>query len=400
MKAFSMILVTAGLLSGCGAQPNWTNQQKEQAQNRWAGARAQVICAVGFEHLKSGDLDKAADKAAEALSIAPAHLGAHVLMGKVLLEKGRYAEASSVLDVAGGQAPDNPEIAFLKGVTLEKLGQLDACLTFYQHARALDPANDAYIVAEAEALVAGGKPQLALELLETRMERSEADATMLGLAGEIAMLLGDPRRAAVHYRRCLDAQPKSLQVREALAKAHFFAGQYDEALEVLAVLAEHESYNRKAAWVYLMMGDAAMATNQPIEARRFYETVTVIEPEDAKGWVCLAKAAMAAQHASTAILAARRALALAPDSTEAAIVLGYTLLSQGRGAEAIIVLAPAAEKNPDQPVLQCALGRCYEAAGRTDRAIACYTRALRADPENPLAKGLMASAGLAAGEVR
>ena len=202
----------------------------------------------------------------------------------------------------------------------------------------------------------------------------------------LVIIQAQPAHCVQH---CLDGDPKNLTVREELAKAHFLAGNYTDALAVLEKLAAHPLYRDKVAWVRIMMGNSYLALKRPRQARDAYRTATVIEPKEPRAWSSLAKAAMALGDLNGTVQAARRALDLGGECLEATTLLGYALLRQGRAAEARQVLAGAVASHPKDPVLLCTLGRCYEALGRNDQAVACYENVLQSHPDHALAKALV-----------
>ena len=388
----AILVLTGSLLAGCGPQ----NTQREQAYQRWSRTRAVVICEVGEKHLKTGDLANARDRAAEALSLDGQCVPALLLMGKVSMERGRYVAAEECLRKAAEVAPERAEIPYLIGAALEKRGKYDEALAAYQKARALAPSNDAYVTASAEVLVSGGKCQLALELLEARLDRSDGELAMLALAVELAMLVGDPGKSGEYYRRCLDLEPGHPAAREGLAKANYFGGDYAAALVDLKAIAADKTGGGPTSWVYLMMGDCHLAANRPEAARRAYRDAVRVDPADPQIWTTLAKASLACDDPGEAARAARQAMALGGDAVEATIVLACAALARGDAAGATTMMNRVAKQRGDDPTVLCMLGRCSAAQGRDDEAVRFYTRALRADPDHPLARQLMASAALAA----
>jgi len=382
MKRIGLMMAVILLLAGC----NFHGKHKAEAYQRWHQARSRVICSVAAEHLKVGQLDKAGTKALEAIRLDGNYLPAHIVLTKVRLEQGRYADALAQLVKAGPLDPKNAEIPYLRGVAQEKRGENVEALKAYQQARALDASNDAYAMASAEVLVAMGRPRQALELLKARLAHRDGNAAMLALAGELAMLVDAPGEGAEFFRRALDACPKSTSLLESLAKAYFFAERYDKAVETLTELLAHQD---KAGWIYLMMGTCHMRLKRPLDARRAYQAGTDVAPDQAPLWVCLAQAALVLNDAPRAIVAARRALALG-ECLEASAVLGYAMLREGKPKGAAQVLGEVARKRPDDATVWCALGRCYAAQGRDDQAASCYVRALRSDPEHRLARALLA----------
>jgi len=396
MKRILLAALLIGLLSGCQMK----NKHKTQAYERWAHARARVVCGVAAEHLKVGDVKKALTTTREALAMDENYVPARVLLGKVLLAQGRYANAAEELRITEVLAPDDPEVAYLLGVALEKHGRHEEALRSYQKARALDPSKDAYVAASAEVLVAMDQPVQALELMRTRLARREGGPGMNALAGDLALLVGRPDEAAGFYRACLDADGDSVTALEGLAKARFFAGEHDGALECLGRLAGRPEYAEKVSWVYIMMGDCNMALKRPRRAREAYETATRIEPDTARIWMALAKAALSLGDLTRATSSARRATALGGPTLEATMVLAYALVRQQRWPEAARMLQAASEKHPDDATVLCMLGRCHQAMGRSDQATSCYLKVLRSHPRHVVARSLLNAAGAEADGAR
>ena len=419
MKHYTILLATAVAISGCGLM----QKEKVKSYKQWHQARSRIICSVGEEHLKAGSLDKARSCAVESLSLNSDYLPARILLAKVLLGKGYYEEAAKQLQKAetlsvslktdgAAAAPRGAKIAYLHGEALERAGRYAEALQRYQKARALEPSNDAYVMASAEVLVSMGKPKGALELLEVRLQRIGAggEPAMLILAGEVAMLVGNYARAAEFFQQILDMKQGSdsaksgRPVRESLAKAHFFAGNYRQAIESLKLISDSsvsrssDSPVLRSCWVHIMTGDSYMALNRPRKAKAAYEEAVQIEPGDWPVWLALAKAAVADGDGRRGLVAGLRALELADDRTtiggnkgrlEIAVVTSYAMLMENRPNDAMRVLAGSARENPNDPMMWCMLGRCYSAQGRSDRAAVCYMAALRADPKNRLAKNLL-----------
>ncbi len=369
MKRQVILALLLAAMSGC----QFHNEQKEAAYKRFDSARAQLLCGVGERHLKVGDVDDARVSALEALSLDPDYVPARILLAKALLEKGRYAQAVRELRKAEAIAPEDPQVSYLLGVALENQGEYVQAVELYRKACDRDPTDAGYLTALAEVLVAMDKPREALDLLEKGLGQADEPLSALALAGEMAMLVKELAKAAGFFQRCLDMDPESILLREKLAKARFFAGQYSEALGDLSRLSKHPRYRDQALWVHMMTGDSHMALGRPGPAGVAYRAAVRLDPDAAPAWTRLA---------------ARRALALSRDFLEATIVLGYAMLREGNPAQAEAVLAAAAEKYPNDATIRCLLGRCYAALGQKERAAACYEQALKCDPEHQLARSL------------
>ncbi len=390
MKRIVIAMTLLLLLAGC--QQTQMVNERAAAKQRWQSARAVVICGVGNEYLKVGELDKAQANAEEALHLQEDMLAGRILLAKVHLEKGRYGEAAAELQKAQALAPHSAQIPYLMGIALEKRGQWDDALESYRQAMAMDESNNAYVMATAEVLVAKGQPKEAFSLLSVRLAKTEGEAGMLSLTGEAALQADEPAKAAEFYQRALDLRKDDLTMREGLAKSHYFAGHYNDALVQLRKLAENVEYKDKVGWVYSMMGDCLLAIGRTADAKSAYELASRLNPGEAQVWVGLAKTALAVKDNDRATLSAKRALAIEPTLAEGSLLLGYAMFRQGQIDGAIQVLETGAKQHPEDSLIRCALGRCYEAKGLNARATDCYAQALKSDPDSALAKGLLASA--------
>jgi cytochrome c-type biogenesis protein CcmH/NrfG len=421
MKRYAILMLVVVAMTGCDQM----QKEKIKSHKQWHQARARIICSVGEEHIRGGSLDKAQSCAMESLGMAGDYLPARILLAKVLLGKGCYDQADEHLQKAetlsmamqkdsSNAPPKGAEIAYLRGEVAERTSRYPEALACYQKARALDPSNDAYLMASAEVLVSMGKPKGAMELLEVRLQRigTENEPSVLILAGEVAMLTGNYAKAADFFQQYLDMkqsndpQKSQRSIRESLAKAHFFAGNYRQTIESLKVISDSQTSESsdssvsQSCWVHIMLGDSYMALNRPREAKVAYESAVKIEPSDSKAWLSLTKACVACGDGRRGIVAGLRALELtdnhidskdAADRMDISIATACAMLIEKRPTDAMRVLATSAKEHPNDPMLWCMLGRCYSAQGQSDRAAACYMAALRSDPKHKLAKTLLTS---------
>jgi len=377
--------ITAVIAAGCGPPGP---EAKEQALNRWAEARAKVLCGVGMQHLKTGQLRRAQNKAIEALALQENYLEARILLAKVYIEQGHYQVAIRELDAALKQRPDLPEIHYLLGAAQEKAGLLEAALRSYRRAHALDTSDPSGILAATEVLVTIGRFREAQLYLDSYLHLAGSDPGMYELAGRVAMMQEDYEQAARFYQQASDLKPRNVRYREALGRAQFHAGSYAAALETLDELKRVRDYVIPV-WGHTMIGDCQMALKRPYEARDAYYAASELHPSSPGVWANLAKAALTLQDAPRAILTARQALNLDAGCLDALLVLGYALLREGQIPRAVGVLEGAVAQHPNSGTVKCLLGRAYAAQGNGAEAARCYAAALRAEPDNALARELV-----------
>ena len=375
-------------MAGCNMLPS-VGDSKEESYQRWYRTRAKVICRVGSDLLKSGQLDRARNKGEEALSLDAECLDARLLLGKIHIEQGQYAAAATELRMVIAQRPGSAQPVYLLGVALERDRRLDEALTCYRKALALDPQKLSAAVAACEVLVAQGKTDQAAEQIQRYVPDAGQKVEVFEAAGRLAMMQEMYPKATEYFEQACDLDPKNVQYRLMLARAQSLCGRHEGVGENLKAVLASKDYTAPA-WVYSMLGDSCMALGKAGEAREAYFTASDRAPERPAVWVNLGKVSLAMGDADRAILAARRALSLAPGDLDATLVLGYAQIRSRRSNEAVAFLTAASRTHPKSAMIQCLLGRAYASTGRNADAKRCYALAACLEPKNKLAETLLA----------
>jgi len=385
-KKMITIVIVSALATGCN-MPS-VPEAKEQAYNRWYETRANVLCELGTDYFKIGNLKKAKGKIGEALSLDPDNKDARLLLAKIHIEQEAYGLAMGELSRLRGECPANPDVAYLLGVAQEKSRLFDDALVSYRQSQSLDQSNVAAVIAAAEVLASQGKVRQAQLYVESYINIASNDPGMYELAGRLAMMRGEYDKAARYYQHAHDLDIKNVPYIESLAKAQFLSGMSRRAAETLESLTVLKDY-ATPAWVFTMLGDCQMTMGMKHRAREAYLRATEIKPTDAGVWSNLAKAALALEDIPRAIIAARQSLKLDAQCLNGAMLLGYAMLRNGQIEQSLRILTDAARAHPDSADLRCVLGRAYAAAGNHQQARNCYAEAIRIEPGNLLARELL-----------
>ena len=93
---------------------------------------------LGLSAWKAGDLARAEQAFDEALTLDPAHLKSMLNSTRVLLERGKNAEALERVTAALEIAPQSAEASRLHGRVLAQVGRNEEAIVAYQRAAALD----------------------------------------------------------------------------------------------------------------------------------------------------------------------------------------------------------------------------------------------------------------------
>ncbi|MGC9455161.1 MAG: tetratricopeptide repeat protein [Phycisphaerae bacterium] len=387
MKTIAVAIAIGTILALAGCGQTSLSESRSDAYDRWHHARAKVLYGAGLEHLKVGQLDKAATKARDALALAPDYTEARILLGKVLIEQGAYAHAARHLQQAREEAPESGEVHYLLGVAAEKAGNLPEALDLYRKAYALDDSDIAPVVAAGEVMVQMGRVDEARQYIRSYLNSADGDPSIHELAGRLAMMREDYAEAAEHFLEAHDLDYDNYYYRESLAQAQFLSQQYERSSDTVESLLTMDEYEAPA-WVYTLLGNCRLALGQHLGARDAFQQVSDQRPSDPSAWTNMARAALALGDVSRAVMWSNKALQLDATRSEAVLLLGYSLLSDGQAHRAVRVLSEHSSQFDDNPMIYWLMGRAYSAVGEHAEAQRCYARAMELDPDHPLSKVL------------
>ena len=386
MKNIIIIAILIGTLVGCNQLT--VSEAREEAYGRWFEVRAKTLCSLGEEQLKVGQLDHAGIKAQDALALKEDFFEARILLSKVYIEQGHYVAAKAQLDKAIELNPKSTEAMYLTGVALEKDGKCEQALKYYRKVHSLDSENLSAVMAATEVLVAMGRIREAQLNIESYTSISGDEPGIFELAGRIAMMQKEYRKAAGFFSQASDINYQHIGYRESLARAQFKAGLYPQVIETIETLLDSKDYSA-GAWVYTMLGDSYIAASKPYKARNAYYKASELDPENPGVWSNIAKSAIALGDMHRAVISARQALQIDDGFLDATILLGYAMIENGQSSAAIKILNRSVSIHPKSSALLCLLGRGYAAIGKDQEARNCFAQALRVDPENELARELL-----------
>ena len=202
-------------------------------------ARAWLNLATGWHHAPSIATEHAAEALRRALELEPDNAHAHALLGAVQNQYERdWAAAQRSFRHAIVLTPNDAFVHSAYGCHLFMRGADADAERELLLARRLDPL---YVNSRAHLMN--------LRLREGRFEEAKAEIDAMldiapdslsanGLAGLLALTVGEPERAVSIYGRLRELLPNHPGVLASLAGAHAAAGRIDEADRLLADLHE------------------------------------------------------------------------------------------------------------------------------------------------------------------
>jgi tetratricopeptide (TPR) repeat protein len=391
----AMVLLLTGT-AGCQGSGTATKATpREQLQNQWSNARAGVLFGLARQQYEAGSLADARKSLDEAARLAPGNVHVRLLSARVFIESGQLETALRELEEVRQLDAANAEAAYLMGVIYQRWQKPENALQWYVEAAEKAPAEAAYLLARAELLVAVGRAPEALAYLQERLTYFENVASLRDAVGQILVALGEPARAVPYLREATVLAPDDLQIREHLALALYFAGDYRAAADLLGRLLSEERLADRTdlklarAKSLLKIGRAADLA----DGRALLQEVALAEPGSAHVWLALAEAAVLCSDPQRAEVSVRKALALDNANPEALMLLGYLRVVEGSYDDALLAFQRAAALDPRDTVATCMIGYVLQKQGRHAQALEQYGRALQQHPQDDLAAALLAGLG-------
>ncbi len=344
---------------------------------------AGLLHMSGLLAAQRGDMVKAQDLLARALSVKPDLAASHVTLGDIKARLGdvagaeahyrdalkfeRLAEAQSglaILLLRSGRAAE--AVPLYRGLVAAAPRNAEAHLRLGQSLRAAGDFAGWHASARVAAAAFPAEPQLALDLGEAEFAAGDQQAGWAAFA-----------QAEAIYRR-LNSEPS----------------RQSETLTAIAAL-------------YKRQGDALREQSHYIPARQFYERAVAIYDEaiaaQPANWHALnAKAVLSANlgRPAEAVEAYAAVLALVPDRGEVLNNLGLALRALGRSGEALEKYERALATVEDKDTVTLNAAAVLDDLGRTDESIARLDEVLTRRPEHVDTQYNKAITLLAAGRLR
>ena len=199
------------------AAPEHCGLRKSRAELRW----------------RARDLDGAARDAAEAVVLNRRDSAAKALLGVLMLELGRTADAVACLAEASDAEPGNPGFAAALATAQETEGDPDAALDTLLRCVGVSPGLVAPRNAAIVLCVRRREFRQAVRLAEATRRAGIADACSFGLLGHALSSLGQHEEAADAYAEALKLGPHDPYVRHLVAAAGIVPGAPRAPIEYL-----------------------------------------------------------------------------------------------------------------------------------------------------------------------
>jgi len=324
---------------------------------------AEVPAEMAALYQRQGRLKDATVSAQAALTIDPANVTAHRILGIVFAtmagDEDGDAKSAANVDSAVRQAIDHLEKAHRADGTDKDVG-LDLALSrLYMHA---------------------GENQKAADLLNKILEYEPDAAEAYVLLSRAETALGHPERAIAALEEAADGNPPLLTT---LAELYESQRKWGEAAHTYEQLSE---FNPTSTDIKTKWAAALLQKNDPssvARARDLLSEVTRVAPTDLRPLYLLSAAERQQKDYAAAEAAAKKLIALDPDGSSGPFALAQVYEDQrlyGKAADALTPAvaradAPGAQPGRDLLTLLAHLGFAQLQAGRGEAAVRTFERA-------------------------
>jgi tetratricopeptide (TPR) repeat protein len=281
----------------------------------------------------------------------PVNARAHNNLGQALFRAGDIDAAVTRYRRALALQPRYPETHYNLGVALARQGHFASAIEHYETALRIEPDYPEALNNLGNALVQSGRVDEALHRYAEALRRRPNFAEAHNNWGNA--LLQSDRLAEARERF-----ERALQLRPDYAEAHYNLGNTLAAAgDMVGALARYQAAltaDARYAAAHVNAGNALLELKRPVEALAHYEAALAVDPSLADAHFNRGSVLLELERSAEAIPALQAVLRLRADHPEAHRALGFALAQTGRAQEALphyeryLVLRPNDETARDE----------------------------------------------------
>ncbi len=328
-------------------------------------------------------LERAIADAATAARLKPKEPAAHMLLGDLYRQAGKYDQAIAEFQAALQLTSDAHAYELLASAQWAA-GDASASKS-WQTALALrqkQPADSAAAqISLGDVYLNNGDYDRALASFQAAQKLAPDDASAQRGLGNAYSAKKDWDAAERAYKQWIALAPQD-------ADAHLFLGLMYAELNrngsALAELKQAASLSTCSAGAHLVLGNIYHSQNDFSQAAAEYQAVTTIDPANVNAWYLLGVTRYLQGQSADAVQALQAAIKLKADFAEAHFALGQIYADQKQFDRAALEWEQAAKIGPGNATYFVALADAYEQTGRLDDAAAAYQKALRFEDSAPI----------------
>lgn len=336
----------------------------------------------GIAAHQAGRLDDAATAYRAVVMAQPQHFDALNFLAAIEAQRGAYAEADRLLDLALAANPKAAPVYLNRGNVLQKLQRLDEALGCYDKALALMPNFPEALSNRGVVLKKLGRLDEALACYDKALVLRPDYAEALSNRGVALKELLRFDEALASYDRALAMAPGDAEVLNNRGVLLREMMRFDEALASYDMaLARRPRY----AEAWNNRGNVLLELKRKSEALESYERALTVKPEYAEAWNHRGVVLAASKRFDDALTCYSRALSIDPGYVVALVNRGDALVDLRRFDDALASYDKALSLDPDHTAALNGRGHVLLALQRFVPALACFDRVLISHPDDTVA---------------
>lgn len=378
------------LLSACDGQSNkevWRNQ----ADDRWRAARSALIYDVAEQRFQTGDLRNAESELAKALAIDPTNPRLNTLAGRIAMEQGKLERAYHLYQAAIAGNENYAPAYYFQAIVNQRWKRFDQALTDYQKAYELMPDHPPYLLAVAETMVSLGQRGQAIDLLSSKLQYFDQNASIRGALAHLHMLEGQHDKALSHFREAMLLDPENQKLREELAMALLTSRDYRAAAKAYADIIAELPTTPVRRDLHLALAKCYEELGQDEELREIYLKLARSESSQPEDWLKLSELAWADGDLGGTLTAANRVIRLMPENPKGYLMAGLVWQERGRVRDAVAMFDRAASVDPTNAEALILRGIILQREGHSAAAVQAFEKAVERQPNDQRAVKLLQS---------
>ncbi len=379
---------------------------------REPGERMLALGGLAEAQMRAGNVAAADATSAQLLELAPKHPLAKQLRGQVAAAGGKFDEARTVLEEVVVEQPENMDARLMLAYVNLQQGNLDQAEMHVQHVVARNPANAQAQKLLAEVRARQETPAESLASIQTALEQTSNDPTMLAVAGRMSLASGDRDQALAYLAQASKPGTQlTAQAQLEVANGYLMAGETDKALEILRAMPDSSAltYQRDSMLLLTLLrkGDEAQLIEQskamlarsgkdPVVrnlvgsvyaaagkmdmAREQFKEALRLAPADEQSLINSAKLEIAQDKPAAAEPYLKKVLEKDPKNLTATMAMAVVAGARKDKKSVETYLVKAKGDHPDSVAAQAALAQFYLAEKDTAKAKSVMDAAVAANP--------------------
>lgn len=319
------------------------------------------------------------------LQVNPNHWPGRLALSKLLLDQGRFEDATTLLERAREEGVQDIRLQAYLADAYRQAGQFDRAIEAINKVIAEFPKNEEYVFIRGRIHFDRGNYDTAREDFNRAYELNPRYHEAYFYVGRTAHAKGDYTTALKIFRHVLDYLPNRGDFHYFMAmtleELNRTAQALDEYRKATAVDAE---FGRRDPLVYIRRGRLLSKLNYTVEGRKDIERALEIAPERTETRIAMGELEFKDKNYEDAIKHFSSALEKEPERPDAQYQLGMALIYSGNRSAGAKRLQLAIKHGYEDPEIYRTLGYTYKDLGQRALAVQSFRTYLEKSQEDGL----------------